>query len=242
MFVHYKSQAIIFKKEDRGEADQLFAVYTKDFGKLEIFGKAIRKISSKLRSGAEVFYLLEIEFIQAKIRKTLTDAVLIEKFRNLRKDLKKFKIACQISEITDNLISGQEPDIKIWDLLIEVFKKLNNLQFPTDNLPLIYHYFLWSFLFILGYRLELYNCSVCRKKIAPVKIYFNVKAGGLICQNCSKRYQNSKEIKPETVKILRIIFKKNWKFLPKIKIKQDHLKSLESISKNYLTFVSTMAR
>ena len=88
MFVHHRTSGFILKKVDRKETDQLLTIYTKDFGKLEILAKAIRKISSKLKSGAEIFYLSEIEFIQGKTRKTLTDAILIEKFENLRKDLK----------------------------------------------------------------------------------------------------------------------------------------------------------
>lgn len=46
MFVHYRTQGLFIKEEDRGEANQLFTIFTKDFGKLEILGKAIRKISS----------------------------------------------------------------------------------------------------------------------------------------------------------------------------------------------------
>lgn len=80
MFVHHRTKAIVLKKVDRKEADQLFTLYTEDFGKLTVLGRAIRKISSKLRSGIEIFYLSEIEFIQGKAYKILTDAVLIEKF------------------------------------------------------------------------------------------------------------------------------------------------------------------
>lgn len=39
MFVHYRTQGIFLKKQDRGQADELFIIYTKDFGKLEILGK-----------------------------------------------------------------------------------------------------------------------------------------------------------------------------------------------------------
>jgi DNA repair protein RecO (recombination protein O) len=106
MFLHYRTLGIFLKKEDWAEADQLFTVYTKDFGKLEILGKAIRKISSKLRSGAEIFYLSEIEFIQGKTHKTLTDAILIEKFENLKNNLNKLKVAYEISQVLDNLVSG----------------------------------------------------------------------------------------------------------------------------------------
>ncbi len=34
MAIHYRTQGFILEKINRGEADQLFTVYTKDFGKL----------------------------------------------------------------------------------------------------------------------------------------------------------------------------------------------------------------
>ena len=98
MATHYRTQGFIVKKTDRGETDQLLTIYTKDFGKLEILGKAIRKVKSKLRGGAELFYFSEIEFIQGKTNKTLTDANLIESFPNIRKNLKKLAIAHKIAE------------------------------------------------------------------------------------------------------------------------------------------------
>lgn len=134
MAVHYRTLGFIFKKTDRGEADQLFTIFTKDFGKLEILGKAIRKIKSKLRSGAELFYFSEIEFIQGKTHKTLTDAILIEKFENIKKDLGKLKIAHKITDVVDGLVGGQEKDENIFNLLNEVFKRLNNLKLETENL------------------------------------------------------------------------------------------------------------
>ncbi|MFH1036646.1 MAG: DNA repair protein RecO [Patescibacteria group bacterium] len=242
MFVHYRTKGMIIKKEDRGEADQLFTAYTEDFGKLEILGKAIRKTASKLRAGAEIFYLSEIEFIQGKGYKTLTDAILIEKFKNLRRDLNRLKVACQISEILDDLIRGQERDEEIWELLSDIFKKLNNLQFPQNNLQLIYHYFLFNFLSILGYQMELYACTSCAKKITPAKIYFSPREGGAICQNCAGMVRYAKVIDAGIVKILRIILKKNWKLLAKIKMGIDHSKELESVSKSYLTYVLSSAK
>ena len=84
MAVHYRTQGFVLRKTDLREADQVFSIYTKDFGKLKILGKAIRKIKSKLRSGADLFYLSELEFIQGKAYKTLTDAIALNKFKNIR--------------------------------------------------------------------------------------------------------------------------------------------------------------
>jgi len=204
MFVHYRTQGIIFKKEDRGEADQLFTVYTKDFGKLEILGRAIRKISSKLRSGAEIFYLSEIEFIQGKAHKTLTDAILVEKFENLKNNLNKLKIAYKISQVLDNLVLGQEPDEKIWQLLKETFRKLNKLEISTAKLELLYYYFFWNLVSLLGYQPELKNCTIQGKKI-----------------NC------------DIAKIIKIILRKDWQILPRLKITPAHLKLLKNVSRWY---------
>lgn len=233
MFVHQRTQGLIIKKEDRGESDQLFTIYTKDFGKIEVLGRAIRKISSKLRPGVEIFYLSEIEFIQGKIYKTLTDAILIEKFRNIRKDLDRLKIAYQIAEVLDDLVKGQEKDEKVWDLLREVFNELDNWK-----LEIIYHYFLWNLFSILGYHFNFYNCSICGKKLLPGKNYLNNVDGGVTDSLCFDKMKSAgrrmgKEISPETIKILRLILRKDWQTLTKIKQKSLHIDSIASISENY---------
>jgi DNA repair protein RecO (recombination protein O) len=154
MFFHYRSLGLIIKKEDRSEADQLLTIYTKDFGKLKILAKAVRKISSKLRQGAEIFYLSEIEFIQGRGQKTLTDASPIEKFKNLRQDLSRLKIAYQVVDVVDDFIKDQEADEKIWNLLCQIFRKINDQKFSVKNLEPAYRYFLFNFTSFLGYGIR----------------------------------------------------------------------------------------
>lgn len=249
MFRHYRTQGFIFKKTDRGEADRIFTIYTEDFGKLEILAKAERKIKSKLKGGLELFYLSEIEFIQGKTHKTLTDAILIENFPILRKDLERLPIAYKISEVLDNLIKGQEADEKIWNLLNEIFNKLNNLKIENEGarrrregggrgvvkLKIIYYYFLWNLLSILGYQPEVYNCPLCSKKLTPGELYWSPKEGGVICQSCFRKTKSGEKIESEIIKILRIILEKNWPILSKLKIEPNYLKSLNSIAESYLS-------
>lgn len=238
MFVHYRGKALALKKENRGEADELFTFYTKDFGKLEVLGKSIRKIDSKLRSGADAFYLSEIEFIQGKGRKTLTDAVLIEKFESLRNDLPKLKIAYGISEVLDGLVRGQETDEEIWQLLIEVFEGLND-EAKTE---IIYYYFFWKLVSVLGYGLELYHCAICQKKLIPQGLQFDSKQGGIICQSCFKESESVQKISPETIKVLRMIVNGNCKDLIKLKIDNQYLKELKLISeKHYLILCENLS-
>lgn len=226
MFIHYRTEGVILKKEERGEADLLFTVFTKDFGKLKILGKAVRKISSKLRSATGIFSLSEIEFIQGKTQKTLTDAILIGKSPSSAKDLKKLRIAHKIAEVLDILITSQESDEKIWQLLTEAFQKLNNPRLPDAGYQLLYYYFFWNLAVIMGYQPELHHCIHCRKKIIQEKNYFNQKEGGIVCLNCFSKKEPCYEIKPETIKILRIILKKDWITLLKLKFEAQYLKEL----------------
>jgi len=231
MFVHYRTEGVILKKEERGEADLLFTVYTKDFGKLKILGKAVRKMGSKLRSATGIFSLSEIEFIQGKSQKTLTDAISAGKAPELIKDLKKLRIAHKIAEALDRLIKGQEHDEKIWQLLAEVFQKLNNPRLSNAGYRLLYYYFFWNFIAILGYTPNLYHCAHCHKKIIKEKNYFSQKEGGIICQDCFPREGHVCEIQPETIKILRIILKKDCPTLLKLKFEAQYLKELSLCEK-----------
>jgi len=199
MATHYRTKGFFIKKVDRGEADRLFTIYTKDFGKLEILGKAIRKIKSKLRGGADLFYLSEIEFIQGKTHKTLTDTILIENFSGIRKDLKRLKIAHQIANLLDNLVGLEEKDKQIWQLLLEAFQKLNSLRSE-----IIYYYFFWNLVSVLGYQPQLQRDSLCGKKIDT-----------------------------DLAKILKLILKKDWPILVRLKIEPRHFELLKNISRWY---------
>ena len=235
MFVHYRTKGFVFKKVDRREADQLFSIYTKDFGRLEILARAIRKMTSKLRSGIEIFNLSEIEFIQGKNYKTLTDAIVIEKFKNLREDLERLDVAHSIRQVLDDLIKGQESDENIWNLLLEVFRKLDERNFK--NTIIIYYYFFWKFLSILGYRPDLYNCLACEEKLKPENIYFSHKKQGIICKNCLSEDKSDILVSPETIKIIRFIGEKKLELISRLKINDKDLKGLKEFSKHYLSFI-----
>ena len=109
----------MLEKEDRGEADRVFTVFTKDFGKLRLRAVSERKITSKLRGGLELFYLAEIEFVQGKTQKTVTDAWAIDQHILLRRDVNRLRVMHRLAEIVDDLVKGQEEDQRLWSLLSE---------------------------------------------------------------------------------------------------------------------------
>lgn len=240
MTPRHKTEGFVIKKDDRFESDRIFTIFTKDLGKLEIRARAIRKIISKLRGGIDSISLSEIEFIQGKNYKTLTDAVLIERFNNIKNNPEKLKIANKIIDVLNNLINGQEKDEHIWELLKEVFKKLNDCSSSAVYCLMTYYYFLWNFFSILGYLPEVYKCAICQEKLNPCDIYFSYREGGVVCQKCSGQDNLSQKINPDIVKLVRIILKKDWHTLSKLKIENLSLELLKKVSDGYyLYFLSS---
>ncbi len=233
MAVLYKTQGFVVKKSDSGETDRVFTIFSREFGKIRIKGKSIRKIASKLRSGVDTFCILEIEFIQGKNQKTLTDAVVLERFSGIKKDQTKIKFARQILSSLDNLAGEEQREEKIWNLAKEVFEKLDHYNLSIAHYSLLYYYFLWNLFSILGYHPELFRCAVCEKQLDPGIICFSSDEGGTVCGFCVGKAQDTRKVNADLVKILRLILKKDWGVLPKLRLQPFSQRMLKDVSDSY---------
>jgi DNA repair protein RecO (recombination protein O) len=230
MATHYKTKAFVFKKGNINESDRLFSVFTDDFGRIDIFAKAIRKSASKLRSGIDIFYMCDIEFIQGKNKKILTDAQSLWKPQNIYSNPEKFEAAMKIGEFLNSFIKGEEKDQKILNLLEEVFLRLGNEGFKKNDIA--YCYFIWNALSLFGYCPQVHNCNTCSGKFDPCNVYFSDKSEGIICGKCLAQDKSAQKINSDIVKILRIILARDWDILVKLKIGPVLQNSLVSITES----------
>jgi len=120
-----KTEAIILKSADRGEADRLLTIYSKELGKVNVLAKGSKKLESKLRCHIEPLSYSHLILVEGRNFLILKDAVLRDQFLSIRKDLEKVKIVHKIIDLVDELIVGEEKDKNIWDLLLRVLKGLN---------------------------------------------------------------------------------------------------------------------
>ncbi len=151
MFKRYYTKGFVFKKSDVGEADRLYSVFTKDFGRVELFAKSARKIDSKLKSHLELGDFAFLEFVQGR-KKILTDAKLLFRPKIVKKDLLKTAALFEICSFFDKLVRGQEPDRRIWKLLGWTIRKLDKQKITSEQSRLVFYYFAIILLKNLGYE------------------------------------------------------------------------------------------
>jgi len=259
---HYRTKGFVLSKKNSGEADQIFSLYTQDLGKIEVVGKSIRKITSKLKFGIDVFYFIEIEFIQGKRQKILTDAILLDKFSKARKNPEALRYVAQIAEAVGCLVLTEKEDEAIWNLLLKVIKRMNDLSFENSlpahiatrsiaggqiencKLKIILNYFLWNFFSLLGYSPELYFCPICSKKLLPETFFLSPHHGGVVCWGCCDKTKKEsqhflfKEITVNTVKLIRFLIQNSIQKAQKLDTSQNDLESLNNAFELYFNFLN----
>ncbi len=146
-FQRYNAKGIIIGKREKGEADEILEIITDNFGRIFALGKGVRKIKSKLRSGTNLFYLSNVEFIQGKIFKTLTGVEKIKKFSGIIKSPQRMYYALFVSRLLGDFLKYEEKDESVWDLTLQTFSALGKSEKPG----VVYFYFLWNFLSVSGY-------------------------------------------------------------------------------------------
>lgn len=235
--IRYRTEGFIFKTRNRSEADRVFSVFTKESGRVELSAKAVRKINSKLRGGAELFSVAELEFIQGRLRATLTDAVTVRRFADIARSPEKFAIACAIAKIIDECMGGQERDEDMFYFLTDTFAALQTLPITRFSLFLAYLYFFWNFMALVGYHPELHACACCHKALSPDILHYSAADGGLLCPACAKIKKNIVPLLADAVKIMRIILKKEWDTVLRVRIEKGVAQSLKEVSKGYYEYV-----
>jgi DNA repair protein RecO (recombination protein O) len=119
------TRAIILKKQNTGEYDQLITCYTEEFGKLTAIAKSILKPSSIQSLHLDVFNLVEFELVSGRGMPIIAGAQVENVYYNLKSDLARLAIAYFFVETADKLFFEYQKDEELWNFLISVLAGIN---------------------------------------------------------------------------------------------------------------------
>jgi len=121
----YKTEGIIIKRINFGEADRILTIFTKHYGKIKAIAKGIRKIKSRRAPHLELFNQTVLFLYKGKNLDIITEAQLVNSFSTLRKNLRKVAFAFGVCELVDQLTREGQKQLKAYELLKACLNDLN---------------------------------------------------------------------------------------------------------------------
>lgn len=194
----FRSEAVVLRHSDYGEADRILVLYTRENGKVRAIAKGARKIRSRKAGHLEPFTRVSLQMAQGRDMPIVTQAETIDAYLPLREDLLKTGYAAYVAEMIDRFFYEEGENQAVYRLLTDTLERISSL--PDAQLAI--RYFELHLLDLLGFRPELFHCLGCGEEIQPQDQFFSIAQGGVFCPKCGA---SRTDVIPVSVGLLRYL-------------------------------------
>lgn len=216
----------IVKSTPYKESDALLHVYTKEYGRITLHAKGIKKVSSKNASGCQTLTLSEFTFIPKKGICPLLKATSISFYRHIKEDIELEAYASYFCEFIYKYTQENEPDEFLYNEFLQSIQCLEDGHVCT----LVYLLFNALILKVTGTPLLVDACSYCGKTNDIVAISYS--NGGFVCSDCKGQYD--RVFDKEVLRAFRHINKYCLQDIDKIHIEQKDINEVVPIMEYFI--------
>lgn len=121
----FKTEGIILKRRDFGEADRILIVFTLHKGKVAVLARGVRRITSRRAGNVELLNRVQVFLHPGKQFLILTEATSLDTFQSLKEDLTLSTYAYHIIELVDKLTAENQENPILYTHVVEVLKRLS---------------------------------------------------------------------------------------------------------------------
>jgi DNA repair protein RecO (recombination protein O) len=230
----FRTDALILKRRDFGEADRLLTILTPRYGKLDVIAKGARKPTSTKTGHVELFTRADLLIHRGRDLGIVVQAEVRQPYLPLREDLQRGAYAGYVVELADRFTtSGDEDLTRVYTLLDDTLRRL-----CTDSdLRLAVRYYEVHLLDAAGFRPELHECVISRETIQPEDQYFSYADGGVVRPEHAIRSTGFVPIPMVTLKVLRHLQRSAYAQVQALQIAPALHNDLERITLGYITFL-----
>lgn len=159
-----KTDAVVLRSIDYRDQSKILTLYTKDFGRISAIAKGARNTQSKFASAFEVGSHIAVVLYKKSTRdiQNISDASLKTSYFTLTSSLEKLNALHQILELVRLCTEDDEPNLKLFNLLLETLQHIS--CFKSNELNLVF-YFQIKLISYLGFTPNFKECAVSGKPI-----------------------------------------------------------------------------
>ena len=229
----FRTEAIILKRSDFGEADRLLTLFSREFGKIRAIAKGARKPQSRKTGHVELFMRSNCFFAKGRDINILTQAEMVAPYVELREDLVRTTYAAYAVELLDRFTVDEEPHFEIYHLLSEALG-----WFAThEDVRLVARFFELHLLTMVGFRPQFFYCVASGESIEEEDQHFSAELGGLLSPGNENADRRARPITAVSVKVLRYLQTRSWDTVNVLNLKRPLHRELESLMHYYITYI-----
>ncbi len=124
----YKTEGIIIKRINYGEADKILTVFTREHGKVAVLAKGIRKLTSRKKGNLELFNRSLLYIARGKALDIIAETEIIDFFPQNEVGFEKLGKIYYLAEVIDRLVPEKVPERKIYEMFTNFIKNEKNLN------------------------------------------------------------------------------------------------------------------
>ena len=228
----YRTEGVVLKRSDFGEADRLLVLFTPGFGKLRVLAKGVRKVPSRKAGHVEPFMRSRFLLARGRNLDIVTQAEAAETYLGLRGDLLRVTYAFYVVELVDAFTKEGEENQALYDLLIGTLQCLDAGHDPS----LLARFFELRLLTYVGFRPELQRCVSCGVRHEPGSVFFSPSEGGARCRQCGPEAPGLVELSLRAFKVLRYLQSREYEAAVGLRLRAETAREVEAVLHSYLTY------
>lgn len=229
----YRTELIVLKRTDIGEADRLLTVYSPEHGKLRVVARGIRRTTSRKAGHLEPFMRSRVLLVQRRDLPDVAQAESVEAFAPLRADLRRLACAFYVVELLAGLTEDGVGQPAIYELLLDTLRRLS----VERDLWLVTRYFELHLLSLAGFRPELHLCVGCRETLCATQAYFSPAQGGLLCARCGEGMPDSDVLDGQSIEVLRYLQTRPFESCSRLPVSARTRAQVEDVLRRYDTHI-----
>jgi DNA repair protein RecO (recombination protein O) len=198
----YKTEGIVLRSMDLGEADRVLTVLTPRLGKLRVIAKGIRRPRSRLGGGLEPFSDVHLVLAVGRTFDVVTQVALEDPHLGLRDDLHSTAAAWYLVELVDRFCEGSAESHQAFELLGQGLAALDAAPAEVSR-EVVTRWFELHLLDAMGFRPELAQCLECGAAIEPDSNAYSPAAGGVLGPECANDAPGARAVSAAALKVMR---------------------------------------
>lgn len=160
------------------ERDSLLTLLTRDYGRITVKAKSLRRKNSPMAVACQLLALSEFTLFVYRNEYIVNDAHIVELFQGLREDLQKLSLATYMAQVVSLISQEDVPNTDLQPMMLNCLFGLSKLGIPENKVKAVFEL---RCACMAGFMPDLSGCSCCDTESADL---FDVNEGHLVCGVC----------------------------------------------------------